>query len=560
MYYDEAGLHWLPSLNRSETEAGSRAAYVRATNADGSVIVGEDYSGSSRAVRWVNGAIENLGTLPGGDFSRAIDVSADGSVVVGDAYLGLDGGLQVPRGFIWKNGVMTDLGSLTTGGDPMEQQSQVIAVSGDGTTVIGRSRLQNSAGQTLSQGFVWRDGVMQYIGEVPTDCICGPYSTAVAVSFDGRAIAGNARSVGVAAEAFRWYDGEITLLGTLGGTESYATDISDDGSTVVGVSRNESGAWRAFIWRTVMQDYTNLVGSFAGLAEETELASSQSRERLQLVERPGCYPGSRTFCFGVSAYGWTGGAVNGAGNAGEFGIRVSAGVRPHPVVAIGVDMAWGEGDLPASRIRMSGSSAWMTSIRFGTHSGPALQAWYAESRDDIRLNRTSGLADVQPVSGHSRINGKSFGLRAGGTISLTGGWALSPTASLGRVEIDRPGFRETGGDFPAAYSDLTLEVTRVTGGLVAAGQVGPGSLSAGIEIDHDLRRSDVMLEGSSQIPGAEAFELSSELDRKNTRLQLSVGYVLPMGAADLSAGFSVRSPAYGDSWQTQVGIGLSGSF
>ncbi|MCS6918149.1 MAG: hypothetical protein NZM28_00090, partial [Fimbriimonadales bacterium] len=53
-------------------------------SADGTVVVGcaSFVTGQLRAVRWVNGTIQELGAL-GGDISEARGVSADGGVVVG---------------------------------------------------------------------------------------------------------------------------------------------------------------------------------------------------------------------------------------------------------------------------------------------------------------------------------------------------------------------------------------------------------------------------------------------------------------------------------------------
>ncbi|MFN4032460.1 MAG: CARDB domain-containing protein [Fimbriimonadales bacterium] len=55
--------------------------------------------------------------------------------------------------------------------------------------------------------------------------------------------------------AFRWIGGTLQQLGTLGGDNSYAYDVSADGEVVVGSAQNSSGVWRAFRWRAgAMQD------------------------------------------------------------------------------------------------------------------------------------------------------------------------------------------------------------------------------------------------------------------------------------------------------------------
>jgi probable HAF family extracellular repeat protein len=58
-------------------------------------------------------------------------------------------------------------------------------------------------------------------------------------------------------EAILWTDGSGTvLLGTLGGTHSFAEGISADGSTVVGDSDNADGIREGFLWTEV----TGMVG------------------------------------------------------------------------------------------------------------------------------------------------------------------------------------------------------------------------------------------------------------------------------------------------------------
>jgi probable HAF family extracellular repeat protein len=61
------------------------------------------------AVLWQNGVITNLGTLPGDFGSLASGISSDGKVVVGSTW---DSSLSWSHGFIYQDGVMTDLNTL----------------------------------------------------------------------------------------------------------------------------------------------------------------------------------------------------------------------------------------------------------------------------------------------------------------------------------------------------------------------------------------------------------------------------------------------------------------
>ncbi len=61
--------------------------------------------GASRAFRWKDGTFTMLGTLPGQTLSRAFGIHPRGWQVVGDAR-------PVDHGFIWQNGLMTDLNDL----------------------------------------------------------------------------------------------------------------------------------------------------------------------------------------------------------------------------------------------------------------------------------------------------------------------------------------------------------------------------------------------------------------------------------------------------------------
>jgi probable HAF family extracellular repeat protein len=68
-----------------------------------------DYVTDQHAFRYSNGAMTDLGTLPGGTWSTAYGINAAGDVV-GDAERG--GADDYEHGFIWSQGVMTDLNDL----------------------------------------------------------------------------------------------------------------------------------------------------------------------------------------------------------------------------------------------------------------------------------------------------------------------------------------------------------------------------------------------------------------------------------------------------------------
>jgi len=94
-----AGMQALPRLPGSSPNAGARASAV---NADGTVIVGSGQSamtGTSTAVRWTAGGVEDLGTVIGYTRSVASAVDGSGNVIAGDIYTSLTG--LPDTAFVW---------------------------------------------------------------------------------------------------------------------------------------------------------------------------------------------------------------------------------------------------------------------------------------------------------------------------------------------------------------------------------------------------------------------------------------------------------------------------
>ena len=138
-------------------------------------------------------------------------------------------------------------------------------VSADGSVVVGRT--EHDLG--YESAFRWENGVMQPLGTLG-----GYRSAAYGVSADGSVEVGWSWNASGDGRAFRWTaSGGMQDMGTLGGSGSYASGVSADGSVVVGGAQNASSDWRAFRWTqaTGMEDlnltYAALLTSGSRLTE-----------------------------------------------------------------------------------------------------------------------------------------------------------------------------------------------------------------------------------------------------------------------------------------------------
>ena len=239
-------------------QAGWTSSHPRGISRDGSTIVGGGGSPNGfEAFRWttVNG-FEGLGDFPGGEFeSQANAVSSDGSVVAG---LGqFNGGAEA---FRWTpDSAMVGLGFLP---GAEFRSSAAVGMTGDGRTIVG---LSTSGSGT--QGFRWteEDGMSPL----------GPYLglfTALAVSDDSSIIVGTVfadsiffASIWDEVNGLRNLQDVLGLdfgLDLAGWTLEKASDISADGSVIVGTGINPFGQTEA--WIAVIPEPTTLALLVAG--------------------------------------------------------------------------------------------------------------------------------------------------------------------------------------------------------------------------------------------------------------------------------------------------------
>ncbi len=161
-----------------------------------------------------------------GRYSEAYDVSADGCVVVGNP------------------------GYWTSSGGWQSLSGEAYAVSADGSVIVGYINSTNPPWPGYPEASRWTaEGGMQGLGLLPGRG--HNQSSSSGVSADGSVVVG--WSVGMwggKSEAFRWTESDgMQSIGDLPGGKfwSQATDVSADGSVVVGVGNSASGI-EAFRW------------------------------------------------------------------------------------------------------------------------------------------------------------------------------------------------------------------------------------------------------------------------------------------------------------------------
>jgi len=362
-------------------------------------------------------------------------------------------------------------------------------------------------------------------------------SSARAVSADGNTVVGWAdydlAAGGTPYHAFRWTSAGMQDLGDLTANQqgySSAIDVSADGNTVVGEATNDAGQTRAFIYRTVMQDYGHLIGSFSKVAADKELAAARQQLGMQRLLGALCDVGEKgRSCLKVS------GSFDSVGADGEIGRRQ----QTQGIVTLGhgVSEQWtlgGSLSLTNSSLRHSavdpknayGLSGWVSYSESGRSGlGWQMQAAVGYDKQKNTITRGHGLDNVQLVHGSSNLDTVAARIALGFGIQQAQGWTLTPEVALTQQNSKFSAYNEAQGDFTASYKKATLNTTVLSLGLNAKKTINNLSeLRLAVGVEQDLNVDRMKLSGVSDVPGAESFDFKSGLSRKKLRPYAMAGY------------------------------------
>jgi len=226
----------------------------------------------SHAFRWQDGVLTDLGTLPGGNFSGANAINARGWIAGFSTNGEIDPvtGGQAGHAVLWKDDGIHDLGTLGTGvesaGNYINNSGEIVGVSTVDTTVDPFAFIGLGPFSSPTHAFIWKDGVMRDLGTLG-----GPDSFIAGLCDDQRAelVAGTSftsftpnSTTGVpTADPFLWKNGTMTDLGTLGGTLGSAQCANNRGQVTGQSNLAGDSVGHPFFWdRGVMTD----IGTFGG--------------------------------------------------------------------------------------------------------------------------------------------------------------------------------------------------------------------------------------------------------------------------------------------------------
>jgi len=208
--------------------------------------------------RWKNGVMTDLGTLPGANFSAGGAINAAGWITGQSPSLTIDPnvGAQEIRAVLWKKDQILDLGDLPGGyesvGIYVDDNGQVVGFADNGIPDVNSYFFFYTGTQIRT--FLWQNGTMRDIGTLGggsafpgSNCGGQPRNIVVGASFIDDHV--NASTGFPTVDPYLWKDGKMTDLGTLGGTIGSATCSNSRGEFIGQSNLSGDIQTHAFLWR-----------------------------------------------------------------------------------------------------------------------------------------------------------------------------------------------------------------------------------------------------------------------------------------------------------------------
>jgi len=212
---------------------------------------------ASHAALFDHGAVQDLGTLPGGTESFAVAINDNGEVAgigndgVPDQFLGpefFNWDTQV-RSFVWQNGAMHDLGTLGGPDTVMAWLNARGQVAGDSYT---NDTPNASTGRPTMHPFLWDSGHMRDLGSLG-----GTASGTNWLNDSGEVVGQSNLSGDDTYHPFLWDGTRLRDLGTLGGAYGSAGHVNDAGDVTGWATLAGDATAHTFLWKNgTMTDLT----------------------------------------------------------------------------------------------------------------------------------------------------------------------------------------------------------------------------------------------------------------------------------------------------------------
>jgi probable HAF family extracellular repeat protein len=253
-----ADLGALPGVNSSAAGSINARGWITGQSQNG-LINPDTSSPEIRAVLWKHGHIQDLGTLGGHTFVIGVYVNDSGQVVgisdnaIPDPFSVFGIGVQL-RAFLWEDGEIKDIGTL--GGPDALPGASCSGQPHD--VIVGASYTSStpnaSTGIPTVEPFLWKNGTMTDLGSLG-----GATGFAQCANHHGQIIGASSLASnpgacppgagGPGCHAFFWEDGVLRDLGTLGGDNSEAIWLNEAGDVAGSADLAGSALHHAVLWR-----------------------------------------------------------------------------------------------------------------------------------------------------------------------------------------------------------------------------------------------------------------------------------------------------------------------